>query len=95
MWKDEQTFRLRDTLLQAAVSARHGTDELSMFESTRIPEIDPDQLAYFGVSIFWRAAVRDWEAHAKQGGPVFDLAFTKNNFGVGCSVAPFHGMQSY
>lgn len=51
-------FRLHPFLANAQPAVK--TDTTSAYETVRIPEINADALAYFGASVFWRAAARNW-----------------------------------
>jgi hypothetical protein len=53
------SFELRDLLRQATpVRTPEGA---SFFTLNTVPTVDNEQLPYFAASIFWRAAVTDWE----------------------------------
>jgi hypothetical protein len=53
------SFELRDLLRQATpVRTQQGA---SFFTLNTVPTVDNEQLLYFAASIFWRAAVTDWE----------------------------------
>ncbi len=53
------TFMLRDLLQQSTpAGARNGA---TFYTLSSVPTIEQPQLLYFGASIFWRAAVTDWE----------------------------------
>lgn len=53
------SFELRDLLQQAAPKGTR--DGATFFTLDTVPTLDKEQLLYFAASIFWRAAVRDWE----------------------------------
>jgi len=52
-------FPLR-TALQALTPTFVGTD-LDLYDVTNVSAFEMDRLLYFGVSVFWRGAVHDWE----------------------------------
>jgi hypothetical protein len=52
-------FELRDLLRQATPVGTQG--EASFFALNTVPSFEREQLLYFAASIFWRAAVADWE----------------------------------
>lgn len=53
------SFELRDLLRQATpAGVREGA---SFFALNAVPAVEQEQLLYFAASIFWRAAVTDWE----------------------------------
>jgi hypothetical protein len=51
-------FRLYKYLANAHPVLDNGT--IAAYEGTGIPEIDTQALAYFGSSVFWRGAVKNW-----------------------------------
>lgn len=51
-------FKLRGTLEQAV--PLHRDEDITIYSAATIPDIDSDALAYFGMSVFWRAAVHSW-----------------------------------
>jgi hypothetical protein len=61
-------FRLREILAKHEAPVQVG--ENFAFSCGRMPEIDVDKLIYFGVSVFWRAAVRAWRLHGVVVGPL-------------------------
>jgi len=52
-------FELSDLLQQEKPVGTQG--EVSIFALSTIPSVEIEQLLYFAASIFWRAAVTDWE----------------------------------
>jgi hypothetical protein len=42
----------------------------SPLEAVAVPGVDRDKLAYFGVSVFWRAAVHRWHLPSADPGPI-------------------------
>jgi len=56
---DETGFRLGDLVRGLAPIA--GDDRMSAYTVAGIPNIDVQKLTYFGISVFWRAAVHDWK----------------------------------
>ena len=58
-WRDPDDFPLRTRLVDAGPPAFSSPD-LTMFEAASVPGVDRDKLVYFGVSVFWRAAVHRW-----------------------------------
>jgi hypothetical protein len=53
-------FLIRDALEKVAPAM--ATDHFAVYAGGAVPGIDIDQLSYFGLSIFWRAAVHRWPA---------------------------------
>jgi hypothetical protein len=53
------TFVFRDLLQQANPVATK--DGVSFFTLATVPTVDHEKLLYFAVSIYWRAAVSDWD----------------------------------
>jgi hypothetical protein len=53
------TFVLRDLLLQATPVATK--DGVFFFTLATVPTVDHEQLLYFAASVYWRAAVADWD----------------------------------
>jgi len=64
-YRAESDFKIREALLRSK-PALHG-EGVSMYAGATVPEVDVDQLTYFGLSVFWRAAVHTWQDAA---GPV-------------------------
>ena len=62
LWHDEAKFPLRQALLGHG-GLPFSTSEFSVFEAAKIATVRPEQLVYFAASIFWRAAVHDWQFH--------------------------------
>ena len=56
---DETGFPLGDLVRSVAPIA--GDDRMSAYAVAGIPNIDVQKLTYFGISVFWRAAVHDWK----------------------------------
>jgi hypothetical protein len=56
-------FPLQQMLLSAPVQQELETGWV--IETARIPGIEPARLAYFAVSVFWRAAVHAWEVRGR------------------------------
>jgi hypothetical protein len=59
-WRDEKTFKLRDALL-ATKPLDGSTSDTRIYLGEHVPDVDPDKLAYFGTSVYWRGAARAWE----------------------------------
>ena len=59
-WRDEKTFKLRGALL-ASKPLDGSTADTKIYLGEHIPGVDPDKLAYFGASVFWRGAARAWK----------------------------------
>jgi hypothetical protein len=57
-WRSPTTFPLHSGLLGATPFLDE--KEFRSYEGLKIPGVAIDKLSYFGASIFWRAAVRDW-----------------------------------
>lgn len=68
-------FLIRDALEKIAPSI--SGDNIAAYESGAIPSIDIDQLSYFGLSIFWRAAVHRWPSLNSGEKRMESLAFGK------------------
>src|ERR1035437_2187556 len=51
-------FLIREALQKAPPALANKT--FAAYEGRAVPEIDMDQLCYFGLSIFWRAAAHRW-----------------------------------
>lgn len=58
-WHNDSEFPLRSALLAAPPSPL-SSKGFTIYEGASIPEVEADQLAYFGASIFWRGAARNW-----------------------------------
>lgn len=68
-------FLIRDALEK--VPPAMATDNFAIYAGSTVPGIDMDQLSYFGLSIFWRAAVHRWPS-LNAGEPRMDkLSFNK------------------
>jgi hypothetical protein len=65
------TFPFR-TALQALTPTFVGTD-LDLYDVTNVAAFEMDKLLYFGVSVFWRGAVHDWETRGGLQGPDEEL----------------------
>ena len=63
------TFPLLKTLLKAT-PVPMGPDAIA-FDQKSTPDIDRDALAYFALSIFWRASIHVWDRKKKD--PIIDL----------------------
>ena len=66
--QDERFFPLLETLLQAT-PVRMGPDAIA-FDQKSTSDIDRDALAYFALSIFWRASIHVWDRQKKD--PIID-----------------------
>ena len=58
-WRDETDFPLR-SILFASTPSPLSNEGFTVYEGANIDGVEPDQLAYFGASVFWRGAARDW-----------------------------------
>jgi hypothetical protein len=58
-WHNETEFPLRSLLLGAAPSPL-SSEGFTMYGAASIPGVEPNKIAYFGSSIFWRGTARDW-----------------------------------
>ena len=58
-WHSESDFTLRAALLETAPSPL-STPGFTIFEGVAAAANEPDKLAYFAASIFWRGAAHDW-----------------------------------
>jgi hypothetical protein len=57
-WQADGTFLLRQALQAGApVYSNKG---FLIYETAGLPDVNPQQLVYFGASIFWRASIEDW-----------------------------------
>jgi hypothetical protein len=66
-WRDPAKFPLRDKLIAAGKSLLPLPD-FDVLDAAGVPGVDRDKLTYFGVSVFWRAAVHSW--HMPSGDPI-------------------------
>ena len=57
-YRNEQTFRLRETLQEA--NPRSDNDKIQVYETASIPGLDTDALIYFAMSVIWRSAAHRW-----------------------------------
>jgi hypothetical protein len=57
-WRSPTEFQLHSMLMAATPLVDE--EGFRSFEGARIRGVDTDKLAYFGLSIFWRAAVHTW-----------------------------------
>jgi len=62
-YRGRGVFRLQPFLVNAQPVAK--TDTTFAYEAARIPDINTDALAYFGASVFWRGAARNWHIQRK------------------------------
>jgi hypothetical protein len=53
-------FTIQDALEKATPSMIY--DSFVAYEGSKIPGLDMDQISYFGLSMFWRAAAHRWPA---------------------------------
>lgn len=53
-------FALQDALKRTGPFAEG--EGFALFSGVSIPEIDTDSLAYFALSVFWRAAIHQWKS---------------------------------
>jgi hypothetical protein len=53
-------FSLQSALSKARPLAE--LDKASVIDGRTVPDVDVDQLVYFGISVFWRASARKWDA---------------------------------
>ena len=60
IYRGHGRFRLREMI--EATTPFSTSDELKLYSGKVLPEGGIDSLSYFGLSIFWRAAVCDWQA---------------------------------
>jgi len=59
LWHSTTKFQLRDDLI--AAGPLPSPNDFLVFEAAKIPGLIPDQLCYFGASIFWRGGAHDWK----------------------------------
>jgi hypothetical protein len=57
-YRGEGEFNIRKVLL--AAEPWYGDQDIQIFKASAVPEIAITPIIYFGLSVFWRAAVRDW-----------------------------------
>jgi hypothetical protein len=62
-YRDEQTFRIRE-ILQSAVPLSDNK-EIRIYSGASITELRMDDLVYFAISVFWRAAVHTWRVDGR------------------------------
>jgi hypothetical protein len=67
----DAAFPLR-TALQALTPVFVGED-IDLYDTTAASAFEMDSLVYFGVSVFWRGAVHDWETTGRLKAPAVDL----------------------
>src|ERR1035437_3103718 len=65
-YRDDQTFRIRE-ILQAAIPLS-GNKEIRVYSGASLPELRMDDLVYFAISVFWRAAVHTWRVDGRRYG---------------------------
>lgn len=58
-FKREGQFPLQ-SLLNRSTPLEQGSQDTHHYAASHIPEIDFEQITYFGISILWRAAVTNW-----------------------------------
>ena len=58
-WRSPTHFPLHSALLGATPFVDE--NGFRSYEGLKIPGVAIDKLSYFGASIFWRAAARDWD----------------------------------
>jgi hypothetical protein len=56
-WHSTTSFPLRALLTVALPNA---DQSMAVYEAANLPDVEPDKLAYFASSLFWRAAAHDW-----------------------------------
>jgi hypothetical protein len=62
--RQDGEFKIREALLSTTpFTAFH--DGLAIYRGASIREVDLDQLVYFALSIFWRAAAIEWKREAR------------------------------
>jgi hypothetical protein len=64
-------FPLQDALIPAAPSIIG--DNINIYEGRNLAAFDMDQLIYFGISVFWRGACREWKSSKGAIAPPVDL----------------------
>lgn len=62
-WRSNQNFPI-SSALQASEPSSESSSGFRVYRGADISSIDVDRLAYFGFSLFWRAAVHDWKLAA-------------------------------
>jgi hypothetical protein len=48
-------------------------DRWERYDVSRVKDFEMEKLVYFGMSVFWRSAVRDWKTSTGQKAPSVDL----------------------
>jgi hypothetical protein len=76
-WHSESEFMLRAALL-ATTPSPLSTPGFTIFEGVAAAANEPDKLAYFAASIFWRGAAHDW-IFMRQKPNVLDSVRMRNN----------------
>jgi hypothetical protein len=64
-------FPLQDALIPEAPACIG--DKINLYAGSKIKAFDMPQLLYFGVSMFWRAAAREWKSSLGDVAPPVDL----------------------
>jgi hypothetical protein len=67
----KEPFPLQDALIPAK-PAIFG-DNINIYEGRKLAAFDMDQLIYFGMSVFWRGACREWKSSKGAVAPSVDL----------------------
>jgi hypothetical protein len=60
------SFPLRERLAASDVFFAGGTEGLTVYVGSAIPGVSTEQITYFAMSVFWRAAVQIWRMLARE-----------------------------
>ncbi len=67
----KEPFPLQDALIPAKPAIIG--DNINIYEGRKLAAFDMDQLIYFGMSVFWRGACREWKSSKGAVAPSVDL----------------------
>jgi hypothetical protein len=87
IYRGHGRFRLREMI--EATTPLSTSDELKIYSGKVVPDGGIDSLAYFGLSVFWRAAVCDWQAADRKYNAIHLGPFQEDLRKYLSGVAPF------
>lgn len=67
----KEDFPLQEEIIRATPTMVG--DNIELYEGRKLPAFDMDQLIYFGLSVFWRGASREWKSTKGLPTPPVDL----------------------